>query len=167
MNAPKSRSAHEPSDIGEYIGKTIECMVLKIDEARRNIVVSRRSLIESQRAEKKAELESLRLAAKAVAGGHVKVAGERAKAGHKVRPGEMLEIVRDRERFVVRVERLPGRRGPAAEARGCYTEDPAASAERESRRRELLRDRMTMPRTAGRPDKHTRRLLRKRNRGDP
>ncbi len=45
-----------PHDIGEYIGKTIECLVLKIDEARRNIVVSRRSLIEAQRAEKKAEL---------------------------------------------------------------------------------------------------------------
>ena len=45
-----------PHDIGEYIGKTIECMVLKIDDARRNIVVSRRSLIEAQRAEKKAEL---------------------------------------------------------------------------------------------------------------
>jgi len=45
-----------PHDIGEYIGKTIECMVLKIDEARRNIVVSRRSLIEAQRSEKKAEL---------------------------------------------------------------------------------------------------------------
>jgi small subunit ribosomal protein S1 len=45
-----------PHDIGEYIGKSIECMVLKIDEARRNIVVSRRSLIESQRAEKKADL---------------------------------------------------------------------------------------------------------------
>lgn len=45
-----------PHDIGEYIGKTIECMVLKIDDARRNIVVSRRSLIEAQRSEKKAEL---------------------------------------------------------------------------------------------------------------
>jgi small subunit ribosomal protein S1 len=45
-----------PHDIGEYIGKTIECMVLKIDEARRNIVVSRRSLIEAQREEKKSEL---------------------------------------------------------------------------------------------------------------
>jgi len=45
-----------PHDIGEYIGKTIECMVLKIDDARRNIVVSRRSLIEAQRAEKKSEL---------------------------------------------------------------------------------------------------------------
>src|SRR5437899_2540630 len=34
-----------PPDIGDYIGKTIECKILKIDEARRNIVVSRRKLI--------------------------------------------------------------------------------------------------------------------------
>jgi small subunit ribosomal protein S1 len=45
-----------PPDIGDYIGRTIQCMVLKIDEARRNIVVSRRALIESERAEKKARL---------------------------------------------------------------------------------------------------------------
>ena len=45
-----------PHDIGEYIGKEIKCLVLKIDEARRNIVVSRRSLIEAERAQKKAEL---------------------------------------------------------------------------------------------------------------
>ena len=45
-----------PHDIGEYLDKDIQCMVLKIDEERRNIVVSRRSLIEQERAEKKAEL---------------------------------------------------------------------------------------------------------------
>jgi small subunit ribosomal protein S1 len=45
-----------PHDIGEYIGKEIKCLVLKIDEARRNIVVSRRSLIEQERAQKKQEL---------------------------------------------------------------------------------------------------------------
>ncbi len=45
-----------PPDIGEYIDKTIDCIVLKIDEARRNIVVSRRSLIEQERSKKKAEL---------------------------------------------------------------------------------------------------------------
>jgi len=45
-----------PPDIGDYIGRTIQCLVLKIDEARRNIVVSRRSLIEGERAEKKAKL---------------------------------------------------------------------------------------------------------------
>lgn len=40
-----------PSDIGDYIGRVVQCEVLKIDEARRNIVVSRRSLIEKQRQE--------------------------------------------------------------------------------------------------------------------
>ncbi|MGA2620731.1 MAG: 30S ribosomal protein S1 [Thermoguttaceae bacterium] len=45
-----------PADIGDYIGRVIQCLVLKIDEARRNIVVSRRALIEAERAEKKAQL---------------------------------------------------------------------------------------------------------------
>ncbi|HZL87744.1 MAG TPA: 30S ribosomal protein S1 [Pirellulaceae bacterium] len=38
-----------PADIGDYIGREVQCEVLKIDESRRNIVVSRRSLIEKQR----------------------------------------------------------------------------------------------------------------------
>jgi small subunit ribosomal protein S1 len=45
-----------PPDIGDYIGREIECKILKIDEARRNIVVSRRKLIEDLRAEMKAKL---------------------------------------------------------------------------------------------------------------
>jgi len=45
-----------PTDIGDYIGRAIQCIVLKIDEARRNIVVSRRALIESERSEKKEQL---------------------------------------------------------------------------------------------------------------
>ncbi|MBI2823359.1 MAG: 30S ribosomal protein S1 [Planctomycetia bacterium] len=45
-----------PPDIGDYIDRTIQCVVLKIDEARRNIVVSRRALIETERAEKKSKL---------------------------------------------------------------------------------------------------------------
>ena len=45
-----------PGDIGEYIGKEIDAKILKIDEARRNIVVSRRKLIEERRAEAKAKL---------------------------------------------------------------------------------------------------------------
>jgi small subunit ribosomal protein S1 len=47
-----------PADIGDYIGRSIQCLVLKIDETRRNIVVSRRALIEQERAEKKAQLLS-------------------------------------------------------------------------------------------------------------
>ncbi len=38
-----------PQDIGTYCDQTIECVILKIDEERRNIVVSRRKLIEDQR----------------------------------------------------------------------------------------------------------------------
>jgi len=47
-----------PPDIGDYIGRNIECKILKIDEARRNIVVSRRKLIEDDRTEKKTKLLS-------------------------------------------------------------------------------------------------------------
>ena len=45
-----------PNDIGEFVGQDIQCMVLKIDEERRNIVVSRRAMIESERSEKKTAL---------------------------------------------------------------------------------------------------------------
>jgi small subunit ribosomal protein S1 len=45
-----------PQDIGEFIGKTIQCVILKIDDSRKNIVVSRRKLIEDQRAEMKRKL---------------------------------------------------------------------------------------------------------------
>lgn len=45
-----------PGDIGDYIGRIVQCEVLKIDEARRNIVVSRRSLIEKQREEDREQL---------------------------------------------------------------------------------------------------------------
>ena len=45
-----------PHDIGDYIGRVVQCEVLKIDETRRNIVVSRRSLIEKQRQEDRTAL---------------------------------------------------------------------------------------------------------------
>ncbi len=45
-----------PGDIGDFIGRVVQCEVLKIDETRRNIVVSRRSLIEKQRQEDREQL---------------------------------------------------------------------------------------------------------------
>jgi len=45
-----------PNDIGDYVGRTISCIVLKIDDERRNIVVSRRALIEQERVIKKKQL---------------------------------------------------------------------------------------------------------------
>ena len=43
-------------DIGDYVGREVECKIIKIDEERRNIVVSRRRLIEEQRDKAKLEL---------------------------------------------------------------------------------------------------------------
>jgi ribosome-associated heat shock protein Hsp15 len=99
-------------------------------------------------------------ASAAVAGGHVKVNGERAKPGGKIREGDVIELVRAQLPFRLDAGPLPSRRGPAAEARLCYDEDDATR----NRRQEILdgirQDRQQMPRTPGRPDKHTRRKLR-------
>ncbi len=45
-----------PADVGEYIGRTIECKVLEVDEVRRNIIVSRRELLQQQREQMKQKL---------------------------------------------------------------------------------------------------------------
>ena len=45
-----------PGDIGEYLGREIEAVILKIDKDRQNIVVSRRKLIEDRRSKAKEEL---------------------------------------------------------------------------------------------------------------
>lgn len=45
-----------PGDIGEYIGRTVRAVILKIDTDRRNIVISRRKLIEQEREEAKKKL---------------------------------------------------------------------------------------------------------------
>ena len=50
-----------PGDIGEYVGRDIRAEVIKIDEPRRNIVISRRKLIETERdAAKKRLLENVK-----------------------------------------------------------------------------------------------------------
>jgi len=45
-----------PGEIGDWVGRDVTCKILKIDESRRNIVVSRRKLIEEEREERKKEL---------------------------------------------------------------------------------------------------------------
>jgi len=109
--------------------------------------------------------KSRSLATAAVSGGHVRVNGERTTPGARVKCGDRIELVRDRLPYVLDVTAIPGRRGPAAEARECYEEDPGIVLEREALTRALRQDRMLMPKTKGRPDKHTRRQLIRRNRG--
>jgi len=101
-------------------------------------------------------------AADAVSGGHVHINGERAAPGSRVRCGDRVELVRERLPYTMQVTAIPSRRGPAAEAQGCYTEDADTVRHREATAKLLQQDRQLMPRTDGRPDKHTRRLIRRK-----
>jgi ribosome-associated heat shock protein Hsp15 len=98
----------------------------------------------------------------AVAGGLVHVNGERVKPSRAVHVDDRIEITRDEQRFEVVIRGLPGRRGPAPEARTHYVETEASVAAREQQRE---RSRLAPPAPAGRPDKHARRLLRDLRRG--
>ena len=109
--------------------------------------------------------KSRSLATAAVSGGHVRINGERATPGARVKRGDRIELIRDRLPYIMDVTAIPARRGPAAEARRCYTEDPGTVREREALTQALRQDRLLMPKTKGRPDKHTRRQLIKRKGG--
>ena len=100
----------------------------------------------------------------AVKGGHVSVNDERASAGHRVRAGDQVELINRQLTYRFVVTSVPSRRGPAVEARECYSEDPDSIRAREMLSAQLKQDRQLMPRTRGRPDKHTQRMLRVRNR---
>ncbi|MEO0482253.1 MAG: 30S ribosomal protein S1 [Planctomycetota bacterium] len=45
-----------PSDVGQFVGRPVRAQILKIDKERRNIVISRRKLIEDERAAAKKRL---------------------------------------------------------------------------------------------------------------
>lgn len=100
----------------------------------------------------------------AVAAGHVKINGERAMPGRRIKRGEKINLVREQLHYSLEVLEIPSRRGPAAEAQACYLEDEETKRKRDLQVAALRQDRMLIPRTAGRPDKHTRRKLRERNR---
>lgn len=101
-------------------------------------------------------------ASAAVTGGHVRLNGERAAPGNRVKVGDRIDLVRERLDYSLTVTAVPVRRGPAPEARSCYREDEATVAERAARTAALRQDRLLMPKTDGRPDKRTRRKLRER-----
>ena len=94
----------------------------------------------------------------------MKLNGERASPGQRVEVGDRIDLVRERLPYSLEVARIPTRRGPAQEAQACYVEDADTVRQRETLVAGLKQDRMLMPKTDGRPDKHTRRKLRDRNR---
>lgn len=95
------------------------------------------------------------LAAEAVAGGKVKVNGERVKAARAVRPGDALRIHVGPYEFDVRVRVLSARRGPAAQAALLYEESASSKAARDELAARLAAERRGVT-PAGRPAKKER-----------
>ena len=89
----------------------------------------------------------------------MRINGERASPGSRVRCGDRIDLVRERLPYSLTVAAIPHRRGPATEARECFVEDDQTVRQREMQVAALRQDRMLMPKTDGRPDKHTRRKL--------
>lgn len=99
------------------------------------------------------------LAAEAVAGGKVKVNGERVKAAKAIRPGDALNIHIGPYEYVVRVRALSARRGPAPQAAKLYEEsEPSITARSELATRLAAERRLVTP-PKGRPGKKERRQI--------
>jgi len=101
------------------------------------------------------------LAQQAIAGGRVKLNGDRVKPAHAVRPGAAIAVRVEELEWQVVVRGLSERRGPAPEAKKLYEESAASIAERQ--RLLDLRRWGTEPalQLKGRPTKRDRRLMQK------
>jgi len=95
----------------------------------------------------------------AVAGGHVKVNGERAKPSREVAVGERVDVRTSSDRWTVDVRALADGRGPAAVARELYEETQESAAAREQRRLEAKASRPIGADLGERPTKRDRRRL--------
>ena len=98
-------------------------------------------------------------ATEAVAGGHVKVNGERAKPSREVTVGERVEVRTSADRWTVDVRELGDRRGPSTAARALYEETSESAAAREQRRLEAKASRAARADLGDRPTKRDRRRL--------
>lgn len=99
------------------------------------------------------------LAAEAVAGGKVKVNGERVKAAKAVRVNDALRISLGPYEFAVRVAALSARRGPATQAALLYEESESSQAARKTLGARLAAERHHVAHTNGRPSKKERRQI--------
>ena len=99
------------------------------------------------------------LATDAVAGGHVRINGERVKPSKDVRPADVVEVRIGELRWTVVVAGVAERRGPASVAATLYEETPDSLA---ARQRHAAERRLARPPGADpgpRPTKQDRRRL--------
>jgi ribosome-associated heat shock protein Hsp15 len=106
------------------------------------------------------------LAADAVAGGKVKVNGERVKAAKSIRVEDEVRVQIGPYERVVKVLRLSERRGPASEAALLYIETDESKATREKLASQLSASKVLYPRGEGRPTKRARRDMIRFKKGD-
>ena len=97
------------------------------------------------------------LATAAIASGHARLGGERAKPAHPVKPGDRVSVRKGAVAWEVIVTALADRRGSATEAATLYAEDPGS---RKARKEAIALRRAASPaRFPGRPTKRDRRAL--------
>jgi ribosome-associated heat shock protein Hsp15 len=101
------------------------------------------------------------LATQAVSGGKVHLSRNRIKPSHRIAPGDRLTIRKGCFRFDITVEKLSMQRRPAVEARCLYTESEASASERQALYRQRKLEGQGANLMAHRPDKRTRRLIRR------
>jgi len=99
------------------------------------------------------------LAAEAVAGGKVKLNGERVKAAKAVRVNDALRISIGAYEYAIRVLALSTRRGPAPQAALLYEESESSQAARKALATRLAAERQHAIHTNGRPSKKQRRQI--------
>lgn len=99
------------------------------------------------------------LSAEAVAGGKVKLNGERVKAAKAIRLGDALNIHIGPYEYVVRVLALSAQRGPAPQAALLYEESESSQAARKTLATRLAAERQYAIHTNGRPSKKERRQI--------
>ena len=97
------------------------------------------------------------LAAAAAQGGKIHVRGDRAKPARAVRVGDQLQIRRGPYEWVVTVNALSTRRGPAKEAALLYEETAESVRKREAARPQIQAEAAPFRERGGRPTKKDRR----------
>lgn len=96
-------------------------------------------------------------ATEAIGAGHVKILGQRSKAGQAVSPGVIVEIVKEQITWQVLVTAVSDKRGKGADAAKLYRETDEGRARRKRTQEEL---RAAAPAyLAGRPTKRDRRAI--------
>lgn len=99
------------------------------------------------------------LAQAAVAGGKVKLNGERVKPAKVVAPGDRLTIRIGEFEWAVAIKALSGKRGPAAAARKLYEEDDVSRARRIAQAADRRAHASVWGERKGRPTKRERREM--------